>query len=262
MTSLDLEAFPPQALAMRLNNRGALCIETGRFDRAISTLVRALRLSEQAVDETICTCNHCSLDECMSISNSPPQRRHLEESNLCGPCQTDNTEPGGAGDLGLRPFKRSRVEEHSTSEGFVYQRPIRISPQSMLRGHSPGVTLSLIIIFNLGLAHHLSAIQQHNNCKRRLQKALQLYELAYQLQLEELEMSSLRFTIIMANNLSQIHRVVENHSKYQMCLEHLLSTLMYLVDCRVVVAEQLAQMDGFFENASQLILKDRCAGAA
>jgi hypothetical protein len=163
---------------------------------------------------------------------------------------------------------RRSEEETSSSEdfecgGYIHRKPIHISPHSMQEGHSMGVTLSFIVIFNLALAHHLAAVQ-NSMCRRRLQKALQFYELASQLQeLEERHMqpvNSLHFIMIIANNVGEIHRTVDNRSKHMMFLQHLLSTIMYLVDCRIP-AESI-ELDGFFRNTSQLILQKRCASAA
>jgi hypothetical protein len=42
--------------------------------------------------------------------------------------------------------------------------------------------------------------------------------------------SSLRFDMIVCNNLSEIHRMAQNHSKQEKCLQHLLSILMFVVD--------------------------------
>ena len=108
------------------------------------------------------------------------------------------------------------------------------------------------------MAHHLSAIQQQL-CRRRLQKALQLYELAHQLQLEE-GICSPRATLIVANNVGEIHRAVGNHVKHAKCLQHLLSTMMYMIDCRIPASS--IELEGFFRNTSQLILHNNCAGAA
>eukprot|EP00536_Pseudo-nitzschia_multiseries_P004218 jgi/Psemu1/237460/estExt_Genewise1.C_690028 len=41
---------------------------------------------------------------------------------------------------------------------------------------------------------------------------------------------SLRFDMIMCNNLSQIHRMTHNHSKERKCLEHLTAILMAVID--------------------------------
>ena len=142
-----------------------------------------------------------------------------------------------------------------------------------------GASLSLMIIFNLALAYHLSALQKidsmasagssvmHSSIRKRrdLSKAMQLYELAYQLQLEDdhqigSRMNCLRFTMMISNNLGQIHYAMKNHAKHAVCMQHLLSTMMYLVDCQVPV--DAAELDGFFRNTSKLILQDKCAGAA
>jgi tetratricopeptide (TPR) repeat protein len=231
MTSITVENMPAQVLAMRLNNRGAQHIDAGRYESAISTLVKALKVSETVAVTEACGCEHCSLDSCM-------MQRSSQEA-VCTVCQ------------------------QQPESVYIYERPIRVSTKAMEEEHCPGVILSLIIIFNLGLAHHLSAMQ-NNACRKLLQKSLHLYELAYQLQRDEDEKGSLRFTMIVANNLGQIHRAVNNEYKHQQCLEHLLSTMMYVVDSRVkgVLGKGVPEFDGFLRNASQLIFKGKCAGAA
>ena len=128
----------------------------------------------------------------------------------------------------------------------------------MRPGHSPGITLSLVIILNLAMAHHLSAIE-HGYCRKGLQKALHLYELAHELQLVE-EIYSPRGTMIIANNVGEIHQAVKNHAKHTMCLQHLLSTMMYMIDCRIPTSS--VELEGFFRNTTQLILHNNCASAA
>jgi hypothetical protein len=180
-----------------------------------------------------------------------------------------------------------------------------------------GVTLSLIITFNLALAHHLSALstftgsQKSKKCKETFQKILHLYELAYRwqieleedrlkkqriqdqqqlqdsyqllppsLQLEASPVSSLRFNMIISNNLGQIHQLVKNEAKHRRCLEHLLATIMFVIvhegTASGTVASsrqqqhhrcfngqwQYMDLEGFLLNTSPLILKGKCAGAA
>jgi tetratricopeptide (TPR) repeat protein len=265
-----------QALAMKLNNRGALCMETGCYDKAISVLFKALKLSEHVMCEDSCTCKHCSLEYCISKS---AKNNHYpiipvvaqEEQHCCGPC---NSSPGAkkAPCDAVMDFEGVLTNLASSQTGYFYQRPIRMSSHSMRQRHSPGVTLSLVIIFNLALSYHMSSLQISSKSGAvgsgagvdlmSVQKALQLYELAYQLQLEQdNHCSSLRFTIIMANNLSQIHSAVGNTQKCTLCLEHLLSTMMYMVDNDLFGAE-FDDWCGFFENASLLILRDQVAAAA
>ncbi|OEU07244.1 hypothetical protein FRACYDRAFT_251297 [Fragilariopsis cylindrus CCMP1102] len=82
--------------AQKLNNRAALCIEIGHYDRAIASLAKALRLSAgnnhsssdqhqhqrqhphqeeerqqyQHRPQPVCRCNYCSLDGCIAYSES------------------------------------------------------------------------------------------------------------------------------------------------------------------------------------------------
>ncbi len=128
----------------------------------------------------------------------------------------------------------------TTSKKPLYRQPIRVAPQSMQVGHNMGSTLPMIITFNLALAYHLTAIEEEGPINRdSLRKILQLYELSYRWQSEDQgneQVNSLSFTMIIANNLGEIHRAVGNHSKlFVMCLQYLLSsgTMMsvLVVDC-------------------------------
>lgn len=231
-------------LAHRLNDRGAKLLGSGDCEGAISTLVQALKLWEQVADDDTCMCKSCSLEECIinTLPNPCCLQQHSTIKSSPIVCQIQN----------------DSSTELESEDRFIYKRPIYSSPKFAQRGHPPGITLSLIIILNLAMAHHLSAIQ-HNHCRRRLQKALQLYELAHQLQMEE-EIYSPRATMIIANNVGEIHRAVNNHNKHAMCLQHLLSTMMYMIDCRIPVSS--IELEGFFRNTSQLILHNNCASAA
>lgn len=208
-------------------------------------LVQALKLWEQVAEDETCSCRHCALEECIikTLPDSSPLQQHSSlKSTFCQPVGSEE----------------QSCQDLDSEDRFIYKRPIYASPKFTEKGHSPGITLSLIIILNLAMAHHLSAIQQ-NHCRRRLQKALQLYELAHQLQLEE-EIYSPRATMIIANNVGEIHRAVHNYNKHAMCLQHLLSTMMYMIDCRIPVSSK--ELEGFFRNTSQLILHNVCASAA
>merc|ERR1719491_2309288 len=177
-----------------------------------------------------------------------------------------------------------------------------------------GSTLSLVIIFNLALSHHLMGIGNDNNNKesidfikntKSLQHAVKLYELAYQLHVNYTEQQSfhtdnnnntmhidddgnddhdnndndnanraadadvsLRFIMIISNNIGQIHRVAGNTKTYTRCLQHLLSSIMY-----VVGQQQLAvvpntvfnsmEFDGLIRNVSPIVFRGSiCASTA
>merc|ERR1719491_2680129 len=54
-------------------------------------------------------------------------------------------------------WQKEKADEENDG-GFVYQRLLRIDEQSIIENHYMGSTLSLIIIFNLALTHHLMGI--------------------------------------------------------------------------------------------------------
>ena len=252
------EAYPSCLLAQKLNNRAVRCIESAEYEEAVSHLVKALRISEESsaesyhssdddVDTKTCPCVYCSLDYCMTYSQ---QLARQSETNP--------------------------VDDYDEFGGYVYSQPIRISPQTMDEGHSMRGVLPLILTFNMALAHHLHALQCRSSGvleRSKLQRVLRLYELAYRWQIEEedSQVESLLFTMAIANNLAEIHRTVSDREKHQKCLQHLLSTLMFIVDCNQEGGggcpphgggNNTMDMEGFFLNTSELILHNRCAGAA
>ena len=90
---------------------------------------------------------------------------------------------------------------------------------------------------------------------------------------------SIRFTMIIANNLSEIHRMIGNATKYNTCLERLLSSvmtfkmtnsLMMINDGNDETAASAgtnqkdameSYLDGFLHNTLQLILHRQCTVA-
>ena len=182
-----------------------------------------------------------------------------------------------------------------TLNGFVYNQPFLVPKSCIENNHYMGNNLSFIILFNLASAHHLKAIaiiararnggntttgagttdnnkSTRNSTRRLLQKTLQLYELAYQLIMSVSATGcsvsgSLRLTMIITNNLSEIHRIFGNSEKHHLCLQHLLCAIMYMVDSNidnnVILTPQ--ELDGFFCNVSPVMIgnrKDACAQVA
>lgn len=190
----------------------------------------------------------------------------------------------------------------ANSGGYIYRRPIRIRCE----GHAMGSTLYLIVTFNLALAHHLQTVRMYaNNLEGRakeVNRTLVLYELTYKWQLKLLcardkikasstplstrreasasspspctAVTSIRFNMMIRNNLSQIHRLVGDHSKHKRCLEHLLSTVMVVTEYKARTAmnrvvsnntkdPRQMELDGFLQNTTALILREgHCANAA
>eukprot|EP00980_Cylindrotheca_fusiformis_P004987 scaffold1060_cov109-Cylindrotheca_fusiformis.AAC.3 len=224
--------------AQELNNAAACLIDCGGdFDEAISRLSNAIRLSQVEIG-CGCRCQSCSLEGCMTFSKLAGKRQERMDMDI-----DDDDE-----------------KDKGIMEGFIFQRPIRVPQVSM--GHPMGLVLPLIITYNLALAHQLSAMKEKfASCDRRrkLQRSLKLYELAYRWQMDE-EVQSLGFNMILANNLGEIHRAADNKVKFEKCMHHLLSTMMYVLV--VDDEDKVVELDGFFHNTSPFIFSGGCAGAA
>jgi hypothetical protein len=242
-------------LVSTLNNQGASLLENGCFDGAIAYFADALRCWKRVSIEEGLHYPHASLPNftlaSTLVGSLPPVARHTG-NGLCGDsedtCDSTRRQAGEAYFLS------------TSEERFVYRRPVYFTlvPWGENGEGCLGATLSMIIILNLALAHHLSAI--HNrNCPQRLQQALQLYEIVYKLQIEE-RVNSPRATMILWNNVGEIHRSVNNHTNHQMCMHVVLSTIMFVVDCHLVIAA--AELEGFIHNTLPFILRGDCTGAA
>jgi tetratricopeptide (TPR) repeat protein len=173
---------------------------------------------------------------------------------------------------------------------FVYRQPLLVNKYCIEENHFMGITLFLIVVFNLALAHHLMAIggkltKTDGECSPRVadsktvlevhQKALQLYDLAYQLHQDYTQqllntntneeynraVGSLKFTMIVSSNVGEIYRVAGNQIEYKKCLDNLLSLMMYLVESDLVILNS-TEMDGFYRNISPIMLDDICAHPA
>lgn len=142
--------------------------------------------------------------------------------------------------------------------------------------HQMGLTLPLIIMLNLALAYHSKVVDRDEDHDPEsitvaLQKAIKLYELAYQLHLDILThhhreeeeerlgstkvedesdqarsqaFSTLRLTIIVSNNLATIHKFVGNRAKHRTCVQHLLSVVMYYTTIILPQHRQQSNNDG------------------
>jgi tetratricopeptide (TPR) repeat protein len=233
MPCLLQDGSQARLLAQNLNNRGAQYFESGDHDRAIASLAKALKLWNKVShdDESCDWCSSRNLDECIMRTSQCSSYAALHHA--------------------ANSASRSSLSlNQSEEEHFVYRKPIYLLPQ---REHSPGSTLSFIIILNLAMAHHMSAIQHQPN-RRRLHRVLQLYELANQkLQLKE-NIRSRFASMIIANNVGEI--------QYIMCLQHLLSATMLMIDCHKHLACGSIELEGFSRNTSRLILHNNCAGIA
>jgi tetratricopeptide (TPR) repeat protein len=232
--------------AIRLNSQALALIDAGNFDAAIPTLSRALKASKQTLNcadyEVECAPLKISLDQCML---DPRQPRIV----------VDELSNGG--------------ERDRQGGRHMYRRAIRIPEASIETStYESSIMISVIIMFNLALTHHLMATSEttnnsSSNKNELLRKAIRLYELAYSLQQTEgfLENASL-FTMATINNMGLIHQSLGESAVAGKYFQHLLSILVFLVDCGESRVAVLHELCGFLRNTSHLILKKGAAAAA
>lgn len=252
-------------------------------------------------------CQGMTLDDCIAFSEanslySEATKRNLTTSMCALNNATSSNDCSGIVSLGN---KRRRIEittsERSTTtppmdlvhgysrhnDYYVFTRPIRV-PR---RDQELGSVLFLAILFNLALAHHLKATtmrtlrrtnSSHSMTRAKsVQKARMLYQLILdywsKLQMREgqtsNDFSSIRFRMILHNNLGQIYNWTNDPMKEEQCLQDLLSSVMFVTDqvnqhnsssagtqfCGIGFKRDL---EGFFTNTEALTAVERCAQAA
>jgi hypothetical protein len=267
-----------QEQARELNEQGCFSIEVGHYDRAIVLLTEALNTIETM--RLPCSrhrfTSSCGLDVCMEYTQS--------YNNLVN--HGVRTATSSSAEKSTIDAKHVDDVPAATNNGFIYKQPFRIPQQAISEGRSLGQTLPLVVVFNLALAHHLKAISKSNGanlssrCREHLENILHLYEMAYHWHIEQERarpsspssgLSSLKLIMILANNLAQIHLAVHSMTKYRLCLQHLLSTMMFMVDGLQFSPQSRPatdalfppmELDGFLRNASCLFLRDQAAAAA
>ena len=206
-------------------------------------------LSEGPHDETCtCNCHHCRLETCFSRSVK------ISTSSATG--------------------SRTSIPNIDSGGNFIFQHPVYCAPTfSHEKHYPPGAKLRVIIVFNLALSYHLMSISSltmssssrppqpppplstpsttcDHTILRLSKKALQFYELFYKFQTER-DVFSTQAMLAVANNVSEIYRVIGDRSRYNICLQHLTSCLVLVSeDIRV---QQQQQQQQPIESSSQSI---------
>ena len=148
-------------------------------------------------------------------SRNAQQRRNLKSPSTL----STSTESSSSSSSAVDPATTSTATT-TTDFGFVYRRPLLVNQQCIDEMHDMGITLSLLILFNLALAHHLKAIASFKTQQvpsslsnssfktkksnlKALQQALQLYELAYQLHIDCIQQSEESSSVLNNNQQPQ-----------------------------------------------------------
>jgi tetratricopeptide (TPR) repeat protein len=214
--------------AIQRNNSAVSLINTGDYDAAIKALSSALKTYKQQI---------------MGEADEQPQpvKTSLDQ------CMTQS------------PVTQAKTSSNEVKyDQYMYRHAIHI-PLTVESNYRASIMVSVMIIFNLALAHQLSAVGSHKK-QIRLRKAAKLYELGFSMQRDlNFENDNVLFTLATMNNLGLIHHKLNDGETANKCFEHLLSTLMFLIDSG---EGNVCELDGFLRNVSNLISEPYSAAAA
>lgn len=266
------ELYSPHFLAQDLNNEAAALIARGEdIENAIQLLVRALELSRWSPEnendaQAPCSCESCSLDASLFHGDEDYNNDYEKPRN-----KRQRTRS--------QPEKQNCESTIDEKKGFVYRRPLRVSQTSIFDRHYMGTTLTVMVLFNLGLAHQLLGMSipsewaTFEEKMQNMDKALKLYELCVHAcpDCNCSDAAGLRLKLLVMNNLSQIHKLSGYPKKYRMCLEYLMRALMFVShgreggwdhDYEILTAGEIDAIYCNMQSSSVLIGKQVHAAAA
>jgi tetratricopeptide (TPR) repeat protein len=229
--------------SLELNNEGARLICKGQYDKALPTFLEAMSTVKQIV-----------VDENTIAGNRDEDTVMDSTSEYCA-----GTVSCMEAESSTSPEEAASCEDES-SHCFVFRKPLVMSLDTdECAGHRAVAKLSVIMMFNMALSHHLSALKHHNNASQ-LRAALMLYEHAYQLLQNEQVEICVFYNLALSNNLGQVLKAMKRQPEARQCFEQLLSSLLFLVQyCN---DEEKARLEEFFRSASPCILGNTKAAPA
>jgi hypothetical protein len=110
-----------------------------------------------------------------------------------------------------------KFENYAPDQDFIYRHPIHAAS---LENPDQKYVTSVIIVFNMALAHHQIALQlQCDDCgedyEMRLIGALKLYQLAFCMQRKGNAHMDMTYALAMVNNTAQIYKAMNRQQKAQ-----------------------------------------------
>jgi hypothetical protein len=242
------------SIVQRMNNHGAALLASGDTQSALFQFSGALRLVRQVIRRSSVTIpkaemrdptTRTSLDECMIQS-----RRLLCESISVTDDSVDDQPP-------------------------YLHRYATLIPSSLIMNNDKEVilTIAVLVTFNLALAHQQRAYESMDNttgapCVTFTAKAIQLYELAFQLYSEFSHTSSSSFDayfcMALMNNLALANHGINDKAASEQCFQQLLTVFILLTDTRNhhSILDDPSLFDGFLRNVSHLVSPHSTASAA
>ena len=235
--------------AVKICNKGVEFLKEAKYAESISTFTVALANVKQMLLE---------VDEEDESHLSPSLGQ--PPADLCFPSDVSSECCGSAAAESVSSLRSQDMILLDPSFRTIFCHPITLP----MKQEKPTVEVynkySFAILFNLALAHHLAGMECPESRKGKLRKALRLYEFAYSIQVQEDIQLQIKYTLGMVNNLGHIQELLGDHQKAHQCFQHLLSTLMYVLEGGE--ANEDGKWDIFLHNVSHLILRESALAAA
>jgi len=132
----------------------------------------------------------------------------------------------------------------------------------------------MIVMYNLALTLHLHALSLSNvirnqnpnlafadsseksdakKAKKLFLRARKLYELAFEMHLDESCDVNLLFTLALINNLGLVYDVLDQKQRSKTCFKNMFSTMMYLMDSNE--SHTVKEWDGLLSNVMDILFQ-------
>jgi tetratricopeptide (TPR) repeat protein len=229
-------------LSMQQNNkRGLKCFSVGRVSKAVGFFQQALRESRlvlASMTPDYRSASTKSLEQAYDeATHLPNVIKHSDRSYFPGIYEEHDYVFRGGGDMGQAII--------------FFGMSLEIPPDQC----------ALRCLFNLATCQYWRGLQNLENSSQYLDTARQLYELVYEMQIND-DCTVVVPSLLLAtlNNLGKIFRNVGHEAKSEKCFEHLLKGLVYFtssqdIDDFTLVNAELKE--DFLANTMHLILTDR-----
>jgi hypothetical protein len=255
-------------IAVQLNNAGAVLLLRGQYNEARATFAEALKLTKVLMRKR----HHRAVHNTSSgeYFHSKTMRSALFQSSLrlrnavsarSAPRRTKQAKTMCVTSMGNVTSTGTKME---MTNDFVFTEPILVDPEDSVP-ESPSqiksclMKLTVILIFNMALSHHLKAMNSNETPSNRssdLQRAFALYKLSCKTQVHQgVELSDIH-AMAHVNNLGQIVAASGKNDIARQFFQRLLSQLILYMECTEQEERPRREVEGFIQNTSQLILHD------
>ena len=235
-----------------LNTRGCYGINAGRFVEAFHDLNRALDLMKILLTE--------KGDEAELEEDAENQHCNIGFYDFSGSYAVATLDKNPAGpNLG--------VGGKAAGERRCFEQPLYMNPLNLRdRRDCSNLQLSFVVAYNLALASSLCAMfdcGRYKDTQSQLCRARNLWELVYDMHMEEPDLDSLHSCAIL-HNLGCIYRALGQYERWKKCMSNLHMATIYL-------EEETKEMDfhrgmshavAFFLNSVERALMESGAAPA